>query len=113
MTQRSLYLVFSNPAEGREDDFDKWYDDVHIPEVLTLPGFKSAQRITQQTGDQPSPVAPKQRYGVIYEVDGDPAEIAANLNEAMANGTLHMTDAVDPRSFQMAFWAPGEKAVAE
>lgn len=113
MSQRSLYLVFSNPAEGRDDDFNKWYDEVHIPEVLTLPGFRSAQRLTQQTGDQPNPIAPKQRYGVIYEVEGDPAEIQANLNEAMGNGTLHMTDAVDPGSFQMAFWTAAEKAVAE
>lgn len=107
MADRSLYLVFSNPAEGREDDYNKWYDEVHIPEVLTLPGFVSAQRLTQQ--DSSSPIAPKQKYGVIYEIDGDPTEVNAKLNEAMGNGTLHMTDAVDPSSFQMAFWTPADK----
>jgi hypothetical protein len=113
MADRSLYLVFSNPAEGRDDDYNKWYDEVHIPEVLQIPGFLSAQRITQQVGDAPSPVAPKQRYGVIYEIEGDPAEVSAKLNEGMASGALQMTDAVDPRSFQMAFWTPGEKVVAQ
>jgi hypothetical protein len=113
MADRSLYMVFSNPAEGRDDDYNKWYDEVHIPEVLGLPGFLSAQRITQQVGDSPSPVAPEQRYGVLYEIEGDPAQVSATLNEAMASGKLNMTDAVDPRSFQMAFWTPGEKAVAE
>lgn len=113
MAERSLYLVFSNPAEGREDDFNKWYDEVHIPEVLGLPGFVSAQRISQQVGGAPSPVAPKQQYGVIYEIEGDPAEVMGRLNAGMAEGKINMTDAVDPRSFQMAFWTPADKVVAQ
>ena len=112
MAERFLYLVFSNPAEGREDDFNQWYDEVHIPEVLGLPGFVSAQRIAQQSGGAPSPVAPQQQYGVIYEIEGDPAEVMGALNAGMAEGKLQMTDAVDPRSVQMAVWTPSEKAVA-
>jgi hypothetical protein len=38
-------LVFSNPADGRDADYNAWYDDHHVPEVLDhVPGYVAAQR---------------------------------------------------------------------
>ena len=34
MADRFVQVVFSNPAEGKEDEFNEWYDTVHIPELL-------------------------------------------------------------------------------
>jgi hypothetical protein len=38
------YLVFSNPTEGQESEYDRWYDAQHVPDVLSVPGFVSAER---------------------------------------------------------------------
>jgi hypothetical protein len=71
---RHLLLTFSNPAGGREDEFNDWYTHTHLDEVLAaVPGFKSAQRFrlepgTRMTGDTPD--APY-RYLALYEVEGD------------------------------------------
>ena len=27
----TLYMVRSNPVEGKEDEFNRWYSDVHLP----------------------------------------------------------------------------------
>ena len=49
-------LVFTNPLPGREAEFNKWYDEVHLPEVLQVKGFVAARRYVV-SGDSP-PEAP-------------------------------------------------------
>ena len=41
---KHVLLVFSNPTEGAEEDYNRWYDEVHLPEVVQTDGFVSAQR---------------------------------------------------------------------
>jgi hypothetical protein len=36
--------VFINPLEGRDAEFNEWYDAEHVPDVLALPGFVRAER---------------------------------------------------------------------
>ena len=35
-------VVFSNPTEGREDEYNDWYDNTHLPEVCALDGVVGA-----------------------------------------------------------------------
>ncbi len=39
-----LYLVSLRPHEGYEEKFEEWYNTVHIPELLSCPGFLAAWR---------------------------------------------------------------------
>jgi hypothetical protein len=41
---RSVLVVLSDPTEGAEDEYNAWYTTEHLPEVLDIPGFVSAQR---------------------------------------------------------------------
>ena len=34
MADSTIQIVFSNPFEGKDDEFNEWYDNVHLPEVL-------------------------------------------------------------------------------
>jgi len=34
----TIQIVFSNPFEGKDDEFNEWYDNVHLPQVLAMPG---------------------------------------------------------------------------
>ena len=67
----NLMLVFSNPAEGKEDAFNAWYEGTHIPEMLGTPGVVAARRyeVAQPEG---LPVPP-QKYLAVYELEGDVA----------------------------------------
>ena len=34
MSDKFIQVVFSNPVEGKDDEFNDWYDNVHIPDLL-------------------------------------------------------------------------------
>jgi antibiotic biosynthesis monooxygenase (ABM) superfamily enzyme len=63
---RHTLLVRTSPVPGREDEFARWYDEVHLAEVLAVPGFVSAQRFAApDAGDG------RQRYVVAYDIETD------------------------------------------
>jgi hypothetical protein len=41
------FYVFSNPVAGHEDEYNKWYNDQHAPDVVAVPGFVTAQRFVK------------------------------------------------------------------
>ena len=106
---RTLYLVFGNPAEGREDEFNEWYDNVHVPEVLATPGMLTAQRFelrdTELSRAEGVP-APTHRYLTVYEMEGDVDATMAKIGEAVLSGEMKMSDALDMGGVVMSFWSP-------
>ena len=81
-------IVFTSPVEGREDEYNKWYDEVHLPEFSSLPGIISGKRYNV-AGDQPV-------WAAIYELSAPPAEVFKAMNAAVKDGSMHMSDAMDP-----------------
>lgn len=107
---RKLYLVFSNPAEGREQEFNEWYDNVHVPDVLSMPGMLSAQRfelfvaeLNKVEGGMP---LPPHRYLTVYEMEGDVDATMAKIGEAVLSGAMSMSDSLDLASTAMSYWSP-------
>jgi len=77
-------IVLTNPAEGREDEYNEWYDGKHLQDVLALKGFRAAQRFRFRPG-QLGETAPFQ-YLAIYEVEGlTVAEAEAELLDAASD----------------------------
>jgi hypothetical protein len=83
--------VFANAVEGRDDDFNRWYDEVHLAEVLALPEFTGASRFrladAQVFGDQ------QFRYLAIYQYGGTAQEAVDAL--MAASSTFDMGDSMD------------------
>jgi hypothetical protein len=67
---RYLFVVYTNPAEGREGDFNRWYDEQHLADVLAVPGVKSARRY-QLCGEQVQERAQPYKYLALYEIEAD------------------------------------------
>lgn len=68
---RTVLLVFSNPVDGCEDEYNAWYSEHHLDEILEIDGFRTAQRFRLADGARMSrdtPSAPY-RYLTLYEVD--------------------------------------------
>ena len=88
-----LMVVFTNAAPGRDDEFNRWYDEVHVGEVLAVPPVKSCTRFkVSDVGDEP----PAHRYLALYEFEGDPKAAQDALMSASAS--FNMTDALaDPQ----------------
>jgi hypothetical protein len=62
---KGVMVVTTSPAEGREADYNQWYDEEHIPALLSLPGFVSARRFRVH-GEAAGPT-----YLAIYELEAD------------------------------------------
>src|SRR5579885_854022 len=91
-SEKALLLVktaCSDPA--RDAEFNAWYDDVHIPDVTSVPGVIRAQRY-KLTG-QPSKSEPEAQYLAVYEFDTDDTKtvsraIGAKMPEWTAAGRI-------------------------
>ncbi len=111
MDERQLILVLSNPAAGKEREFNEWYDAVHLPEVVAMPGIVSGQRYEVHER-KPDPAAgvvpppPTHRYLTVYEVDGDLDDTIGGISAAATNGQMTMSDTLDRENAVMTFWTP-------
>jgi hypothetical protein len=99
MSHEYTLIVYTSPADGREDEYNAWYDDTHLAEFSALPGVIAGRRF-KVAGDG------KPQYAAIYELSAHPDEILAAMNAGIKDGTVHMTDAVEPASISMTTLTP-------
>lgn len=58
-----IYLLSARLKEGAPiEEWNTWYDEVHVPDMLSVPGFNSVSRYAQR--DDP------RRFLAGYEIDG-------------------------------------------
>jgi hypothetical protein len=62
-----LLIVMSTIDRSVEADWNRWYNEVHLPEIAECPGFKSAQRYVSEGQDG------ERSYVAIYELEGPEA----------------------------------------
>ncbi len=62
-----VVLAMNGPVEGegQEETYNRWYDEVHIPELLAIPGIVKATRYKVVQSNQPWP------YVAAYEIETD------------------------------------------
>src|SRR5215469_214807 len=41
---KHTFLVLTNPVQGKEKEYNDWYTNQHIPDVVSVPGIVAAQR---------------------------------------------------------------------
>jgi hypothetical protein len=117
----NLFLVLSNPIEGDDESFNKWYDTTHVPEVLDVPGVVAAQRYrlaevtVPDDEDLPAQLPPPtHRYLVIYELDREPDAVMAEFLKRVMAGKLSLGETLDLSTVSMTGWAPlGERRPAD
>ena len=91
---RSVLLVFTNATDGDDAEFNRWYDEVHLKEVLEAPGFVAAERF-DLSGAQMDEAERAHRYLAIYEIEGDPAAALKSLRELAPQMNMTSTLAGD------------------
>jgi hypothetical protein len=106
---RFLYVVFTEPAEGREDEYNDWYDNQHLADVVKVPGVVSAERLELRFPEPGEAKLP--RYLALYEVETDDVtQISPAMAEARASGRMPVSDALDTSTVRTGFYAPrGER----
>lgn len=89
MSTNSLFLVFAAAQDGQEAEFNKWYSQIHIPDVLRAPGAESARRFSLQPQDG----AALTDYLAIYRMS-DPASAFADIGRRVGGPEMTISPAL-------------------
>lgn len=95
-----MMLVTSSAKDGRDDEYNQWYDNQHIHDVCATKGIGAGQRWDAMP--EVSPNAPPTAYLATYEIVADnPQDALAEMMRRAEAGEMPMTDAIDLESAQI------------
>lgn len=84
-----IMLVTVDIPVEREDAWNAWYNDEHVPEILRCPGFRRVRRFRALQGTGA-------RYVTLYDVDGPEVRESAEFNR-VKGWYQFAKDVIDPR----------------
>lgn len=88
-------LILSNPVADRDDEFNRWYDDVHLGDVFKVRGVVGAERYRFKSGEG-------WKYLAIYDLDcEDPAQVEQELLARAGSEVMPLSEAFDLSHFFM------------
>lgn len=84
---QGILVVLSNCRSGvREEDFNDWYNSIHIPELLGTGFYHTANRYRLVVSEPDAP-----RYATIYETEQEATSAANALLAYRGKWTQHAT----------------------
>ena len=85
---RYIYVVMSDPMPGREFDFNDGYQNMHMGDLVQLPGWTGAQRFRLVPDVEPRNIKPLYRRGnlIIWDQEGDLEKLRSDANAAISGG---------------------------
>ena len=86
---RYAYLVMADPLPGRETDFNDGYQNMHMGDLVQLPGWTGAQRFRLVPDVTPRNTQPLYRRGnlIIWDQEGDDlGKLQSDSRAAIAGG---------------------------
>lgn len=97
-------VVLTNAVDGLEDEYNRWYSDRHLDDVLKVPTFVAAQRfkISAKLSEGKA-----YRYLAIYEIETDDPE--ASLTALRARGgtdAMVLSEGLDRSDIYAMLYAP-------
>jgi len=100
---RFNFLVFSDGVPVKEDEYHRWYNEQHLPDVLRVPGFVAAQRFRLAQEDAAAPA----RHVAIYEIDTDDLQrTMGELQSRAGTAAMPMSDAMDVNNVKTFLYTP-------
>jgi len=95
---RYVYLVMSDPLPGREFDFNDGYQNMHMGDLVQLPGWTGAQRFRLVPEIMPRNTKPLYRRGnlIIWDQEGaDLGKLQSESRAAIAGGKSRLIPGFD------------------
>ena len=110
---RYKMVVLTNPVEGREQEYNDWYDGRHLDDVLRCPGFVGAQRFDYAMRPDASGEAPGHRYLAIYDIESDDLQATFDAFLKVTNtDAMPISPALAPDAVPIVYKVRGEKKTA-
>jgi hypothetical protein len=103
--QTYFFLVFNSPVAGKEAEYNQWYNEQHAPDVVSVPGFVSAQRFVYNEVQLREVALKKPKYLVMYKiVTADLPAVLAEVKRRLSTGETRVSNTLDPTSGQMGIY---------
>jgi hypothetical protein len=81
MPRGIMYLQTMPVSPDKDADYNKWYNDTHLAEIVSVEGIVSARRFAPMDGNGP--------YIAIYELDCDDLDaVVQRLGELGTSGKM-------------------------
>jgi hypothetical protein len=101
MLKQHVFVVMTKPVAGREAEYNDWYSNQHLRDVLKVQGFKTAQRFKLAPDDESAQF----RYLAIYEFEGaSAAEAMAQLQGIAGTPEMVMSESMDMQAVSAQIW---------
>ena len=79
--------VLNEPAPGREAEYNDWYSNRHAPDVVSIPGFVSAQRYVASEHQFRPDAKPPVKYMIEFKIiTDDLAAVMGEVNRRIRDG---------------------------
>lgn len=69
--QDYVFVVMTNAVEGREAEYNDWYSNVHVHDVVKVPGIVSARRFCLSDIQRRALPPDQARYLSLYDIRTD------------------------------------------
>lgn len=103
-------LVLTNPKEGRDQEYNDWYTNRHLADVVAVPGFVSAQRFKLT---DPMGFKHDHRYLAIYEIESDdPKKVMDEMMSRSGTPAMVLSEALDLEGATIALYEECSPAVS-
>lgn len=110
-----VLVVYSNPVPGREDEYNDWYNNQHLQDVLAQPEYVQARRykLTDLKLDPQMPDA-SHEYVAFYHINTDNPEAALQgMVERVEAGVIGLSEAMAPNFLAYCYEAASPLVVSE
>ncbi|MDB5577030.1 MAG: hypothetical protein JWR80_2206 [Bradyrhizobium sp.] len=102
-------IAFTDPLAGRDEEYNDWYNNVHLSDVVAIPGFISAQRFVVKIATAGEI---KNKYLAIYDMEtDDPAALMAEVGRRVGSGHVVLSQALDLTSENSGIFEPCSEIV--
>jgi hypothetical protein len=95
-------IALTTPLPGKEAEFHDWYQNTHLKEVTSVPGFLGAQRfqlVAKLMGADPN------QFLAIYDAEvDDPGALLAGMGEFAQSGKMTPATTQDMATTYTAFF---------
>ena len=109
---KGLLIVLSEVAEGAdEEEFNRWYTEVHAPEIVERGAAVSFRRLRSSGIPLAPPIPQLPTYAAVYEIEAETVADVEAIQKQLSE-TKHLSRGGSPTldfsSLRAAFYLPVE-----
>jgi hypothetical protein len=106
---KATLVVLTNPVSPEQDaEYNDWYNNTHLKDVVAVDGFVSAQRFRVVIPDSAAELPkPSHQYLALYQIEADDLDTVAQALSARAGtDAMQISPALDSATAQAFYVEP-------